>query len=189
MLLPLKVSNPDITLSQSKLFFRKNINTFMQVPLLILFVIAFIFPADLPDIKKTPGDVRWIMLTDICNPYFFTSPEPIPAKNKIAVYVIYKIDRADVGKYRIDRLVPYCLGGSNSIDNLWPQPGKTKWDVTRKKELEKRLLYLVCNGRISLADAQAEIVSDWISAYKIFVLDTTYPPVRPIPDYPRKLNK
>lgn len=33
----------------------------------------------------------------------------------------YRIDRNDRSEFKIDHLIPLCAGGSNQVDNLWPQ--------------------------------------------------------------------
>jgi len=53
-----------------------------------------------------------------------------------------------------------CLGGSNSIKNLWPEPApEFHW----KDGLELYLWYEVRAGRITLLEAQRQIRTDWYS--------------------------
>jgi hypothetical protein len=33
----------------------------------------------------------------------------------------FKIDDSNRNQFKIDHLIPLCMGGSNEIDNLWPQ--------------------------------------------------------------------
>lgn len=33
----------------------------------------------------------------------------------------YEIDRMDRGLFKIDHFIPLCMGGSNELNNLWPQ--------------------------------------------------------------------
>ncbi len=69
--------------------------------------------------------------------------------------------------YELDYLISPQLGGTNDIRNLWPEPAsRTGWNMGAKDELEDRLHQLVCQGNISLATAQHELATDWISAYK-----------------------
>jgi hypothetical protein len=49
---------------------------------------------------------------------------------------------------------------------LWPQSMSTQpWNSDVKNELEDRLHKLVCDGSMSLEQAQREIATDWIAAY------------------------
>jgi hypothetical protein len=74
--------------------------------------------------------------------------------------------------YEEDHLVSLELGGSpTNPHNLWPQPHHVigGWGSYAKDRLENRLHTLVCRGRVPLAQAQREIASDWIAAYKRYV--------------------
>ncbi len=60
--------------------------------------------------------------------------------------------------YECDHFVPLCLGGSNSMKNLWPEPApEFHW----KDGLELYLWHEVRNGKVTLAEAQREIRTDW----------------------------
>jgi hypothetical protein len=71
--------------------------------------------------------------------------------------------------FNVDHLIPVGLGGSNSLDNLWPQPLAGEWSHHRKNKLEDRLRRLVCSGEFDLKIAQKEIAADWVAAYKKYV--------------------
>ena len=49
---------------------------------------------------------------------------------------------------------------------LWPQPRFGEWNADRKDKLEEKLCYLACDGKVPLAEAQREIATDWIAAYR-----------------------
>ena len=66
----------------------------------------------------------------------------------------------------IDHLIPLEIGGSNSLNNLWPQSYSGSWNAHMKDHLENTLHADVCKGRIALKAAQSEIATDWIAAYK-----------------------
>jgi hypothetical protein len=68
-----------------------------------------------------------------------------------------------------DHLIPLEIGGSpDDPRNLWPEPHVAPggWGSRRKDYLENLLRELVCAGRVSLAEAQQAIASDWIAAYR-----------------------
>jgi hypothetical protein len=50
--------------------------------------------------------------------------------------------------------------------NLWPHSHSTVWSARVKDALEDRLREMVCEGDLDLTEAQREIATDWISAYK-----------------------
>jgi len=71
--------------------------------------------------------------------------------------------------YEEDHLISLELGGSpNSPKNLWPQPRHVLggWGADAKDQLENELHRQVCQGKLPLAEAQHEIATDWIAAYK-----------------------
>ncbi len=74
--------------------------------------------------------------------------------------------------YEEDHLVSLELGGSpTNPHNLWPEPHHVigGWGSYAKDRLENKLHTLVCRGRVPLAEAQRDIASDWIAAYKRYV--------------------
>ena len=66
-----------------------------------------------------------------------------------------------------DHLIPLKLGGApKDSRNLWPEIG----GIPNKKDtLEKRLKTSVCNGTLTLAEAQSAIGTDWAEAYVLYV--------------------
>lgn len=68
-------------------------------------------------------------------------------------------------KYEVDHLISLELGGSNSIKNLWPEPGFPN----PKDKLENRLHAMVCSGQISLLQAQHDIATNWVQSYRTLV--------------------
>ncbi len=62
-------------------------------------------------------------------------------------YIISKLPRAD---FKIDHLIPLCVGGSNDITNLWPQH-KSVYFIT--DPLEPALCEKMAQGRLKQADA------------------------------------
>ena len=72
--------------------------------------------------------------------------------------------------YEEDHLISLELGGHpTSPDNLWPEPWFGNWNAKVKDALENRLHKMVCDGDISLRDAQKAIATDWIGAYKQYL--------------------
>jgi hypothetical protein len=68
-------------------------------------------------------------------------------------------DRLPLGSYEYDHFIPLELGGAtNDPRNLWPEPGASP---NPKDQVENELNAEVCSGRISLAQAQHEIASNW----------------------------
>jgi hypothetical protein len=65
-----------------------------------------------------------------------------------------------------DHLVSLQLGGANAVSNLWPEPNRSGAPGTTnpKDAVENSLHRAVCSGRITLAEAQLAIATDWTTA-------------------------
>lgn len=77
---------------------------------------------------------------------------------------------ADAGaSYALDRRVPVLLGGSpDAPANLDLLPWAGDQGARRKARLVVHLKRCVCEGKMSLSDAQASIVGNWSAAYPGF---------------------
>jgi len=132
------------------------------------------FAGDLPDPVKTPGAINPLVTQDnikttICvKGWTKTIRPPVTYTNRLK-----KKQMADMnlpGKmsdYEEDHLISLELGGHpTDPKNLWPQLWVGQWGARKKDVVETRLNRLVCAGKITLADAQKMVSTDWIDAYK-----------------------
>jgi uncharacterized protein with FMN-binding domain len=72
--------------------------------------------------------------------------------------------------YSEDHLIPIDLGGSpTSEENLWPELIDGTNGFLAKNQLEKILHDSVCNGQLTLEQAQNAISTDWMDAYNWFL--------------------
>jgi hypothetical protein len=70
-------------------------------------------------------------------------------------------DSGSPGDYEYDHLVSLELGGAvNDPQNLWPEP---EGSPNPKDRVENALHRMVCNGEMTLAQAQHIIATDWVS--------------------------
>ena len=121
----------------------------------------------LPDPNMTPGDVLATDATAVCQPGYAKSVRNVPQSLKNQVYRQYGVISRQPHEYEIDHLVSLQLGGSNSIRNLWPQSFVTQpLNAYVKDRVENKLHEWVCSGQLPLEQAQREIASNWIEAYK-----------------------
>jgi hypothetical protein len=94
----------------------------------------------LPDPKLTPGDVFEVTLKDICTPGYSRKVRAVPRSLRDEAYRLYGITSPNPGDYQFDHLIPLCLGGSNSIRNLWPQSYRTSpWNACERRARAKAL--------------------------------------------------
>ena len=119
-----------------------------------------------PNPTLTPGATLPVTQTDICSPQQATRSRLVLASTGKKVFEEYGIRNPKPHRYELDYLIDPDLGGSDDSRNLWPQPYSAVWNAHVKDALEMHLRGLVCSGEITLAQAQQDISTDWISAYK-----------------------
>ena len=145
-----------------------------------LLVAALMFPIsalayDLPDPKITPGAINEMVTqanirATICRKgWTRTIRPPVSYTNRLKHQLMRKYGVAGVNmrEFELDHLIPLELGGSpDDPANFWPQPRSGEWNAELKDDLERTLNRRTCEGRVSLAEAQKAIRTDWIAAYK-----------------------
>ena len=120
----------------------------------------------LPESACTPGAIFPDATKDkICVPGYSSSVRNVPTSEKDEVYAEYGIASHQPGEYEVDHLISLELGGSNDIANLWPEPASPTPGFHEKDQVENYLHDQVCNGSISLQQAQMEIATNWLSVY------------------------
>jgi len=82
----------------------------------------------------------------------------------------YRYTEKRLAEFEEDHLISLQLGG-NPTDpkNLWPEPYRIKCGARIKDVLETKLKRMVCDGKITLKQAQQAIAKNWIAAYKKYV--------------------
>lgn len=97
---------------------------------------------------------------------------PSSYTNKLKTQQIkeYRYQEKRLSEFEEDHLISLQLGGyPTDARNLWPQPYRIKCGARIKDVLETRLKRMVCEGKLTLAQAQKEIATNWIAAYKKYV--------------------
>ncbi|MGE0174374.1 MAG: HNH endonuclease signature motif containing protein [Oligoflexales bacterium] len=62
----------------------------------------------------------------------------------------YQIESMNRAEFKIDHLIPLCMGGSNEVDNLWPQHSSVYMHTDL---LEQRLCEIMARGELHQAKA------------------------------------
>lgn len=120
----------------------------------------------LPDAACTPGALFANATQDqICQSGYSSSVRNVPISEKDQVYAEYGITSRSSGEYEVDHLVSLELGGSNDIANLWPELANPTPGFHQKDGVENYLHAQMCSGALSLADAQSEIATNWLTVY------------------------
>ncbi len=140
--------------------------------------IQLAMPADLPDLKRTAGDIdpavtqQNIHSTICVKGYTKTVRPPSYYTNKLKKAQITEYGYADTNPqhYEEDHLIPLSIGGSpNDPQNLWPQPRLSEWNAQKKDILELRIYKLVCDGVVPLGEARLALAQNWIDAYRRYM--------------------
>ncbi len=131
----------------------------------------------MPDPKMTPGAVDPdVALSRICNEST-KACRRVPSGRCDAVFRAYGIPDTPTDRYsyECDHLVPLALGGSNVVENLWPQPNA---EAALKDRLEDEMQRRACVAFRTLVPAEAdavlrqeqrEIAADGRAAYARYV--------------------
>lgn len=129
-------------------------------------------PASLyPTPSLTPGVIfPQITGDDVSVPGYAKRVRAVPEAMKRAVYLRYGLDPAKHETAEVDHYVSLCLGGTNDVENLWPEPAVTpdapgQVGFREKDAVEFFLHQQVCNKSMSLQAAQDAIRGDWYATY------------------------
>jgi hypothetical protein len=130
--------------------------------------VAYAEDHPMPNPRLTPGAVRQVAYAEICPAQDDDKDPAVPAEIQQAVFKEYGVRQATrTQKFQVDYLINPQLGGTGEMRNLWPQPYEsTVWNADVKDALEDRLHAMVCQREIDLPQAQRELATDWIGAYK-----------------------
>jgi hypothetical protein len=118
-----------------------------------------------PDARLTPGATVLADKQTICR-FANVKNKAVPAALRKKVFEEYGIRGAQPKFYEVDYLVTPALGGADDIRNLWPHSYSAVWNAKVKDDLEDHLRDMVCSGELDLTQAQRDIATDWIAAYK-----------------------
>lgn len=136
------------------------------------------YAGDLPSPTMTPGALdpsvtqANIHQTVCVKGYTKTVRPPVYYTNKLKKVQIRAYGYSDTNPkdYEEDHLIALSIGGNPTDErNLWPQPRNSEWGAEKKDQLEFVLYKMVCSGEVPLAQAQREMGSNWIAAWKRYV--------------------
>ncbi len=156
-------NNSSITASSSR-----------ALPSLTIPITCHIINGSLPDPKCTPGAINPSVTQDnikntICVPGYAKTIRPAvsyttPLKIKLMRSYGFTDSRSN---YELDHLIPLAVGGHpTDVKNLFPEPGYGQFNYHMKDRFENYLHKAVCNGSISLFQAQKQIANNWILSWK-----------------------
>lgn len=119
----------------------------------------------LPDTNCTPGVVLTTNSKIVCVVGYTKTVRNVSTTTKKKVFAKYGIPYSLRGNYEVDHLISLELGGSNDISNLWPENSSIISGSLTKDKFENYLHKQVCNGSMTLTEAQKEISTNWLQYY------------------------
>lgn len=141
-------------------------------------VVVAVHDGTRPDDALTPGEIRTTDRDEICSTRT-GSVRNVSVTTKIAARRAYGLINRDgwcaAGHgcdLEIDHRVPLVVGGGNtpgSIRNLWPEKGEGPNNYHDKDRCEAAAGRAICDGTLSVADAQAMFLGDWVSSCAAFM--------------------
>lgn len=131
----------------------------------------------LPDPTCTPGAINTEVTqsniqSTICS-YGYTAtvrpPVSVTEPLKYKLMFDYGYGGQSASDYELDHLIPLELGGASTVENLWPELDNhpSSYYLNSKDIVENTLHKEVCSGKITLEQAQAEIVTNWTKVLPI----------------------
>lgn len=123
----------------------------------------------LPDPNCTPGAVdesvnQTNLYQTVCKKgYTKIVRPPVEYTQKLKTQQIKEYGYSDTAlrDYEEDHLIPLELGGSSDPKNLWPEPIN---QAHEKDQTENLCNQKVCDGKMTLIEAQKEIAANWQTA-------------------------
>jgi len=121
----------------------------------------------LPDLKVTPGVATSLTKDKVCSTTWGKDERHVTPSMKDQICVAYGLKPHCYGREtnEIDHLISRELGGDDDVRNLWPQPYFQHPGAREKDTVENWLHKQVCLGKMSLAEAQNRISTDWYAVY------------------------
>lgn len=112
--------------------------------------------------------------TTVCENGYTAEVRHVSGSVKHQVYEEYGVPSDKHGEYEVDHFISLELGGNNDIKNLWAQPYVVYLNVNgenlrmgaREKDVvETNLHKRICNGEITLSQAEVIITTNWVGYY------------------------
>ena len=119
-----------------------------------------------PDTRVTHDNIR----TTICRRDRVRATPPPAEIARVKEELLKDAGLSDSGTWNRDHIIPVCLGGAPlARDNLRLQSWQGSCNARDKARLDAELCKAVCQAEVDLADAQAEIMTDWKAASRHWV--------------------
>jgi hypothetical protein len=144
----------------------------MRKILLVIIILLYALPGYActsngiyPDLSVgcTPTSTYAVTKEQICVKGYSLTVRKTTKAMKDKVYELYGIPKDKRKDYVLDHVISLQLGGRDDIDNLFPQKRGGVINSKTKDRIENWLKRSVCDGDMTLKEAQQAIKEDWLS--------------------------
>ena len=142
---------------------RRGVKAILAASVMALPAVAM---AQLPNNMYTPGKADKVDVKQLCAAD--ASAKPVADWQRNEALTRYGV-RPEGFNGEIEHLVPVSLGGTNDPDNLYPFHAQGEYTLDAKQRLAAKLRELVCDGKVSLKQAQDVFKKDWTKGYKQYL--------------------
>jgi ABC-type transport system substrate-binding protein len=126
----------------------------------------------LPNPKLTPGAVTTTSTNIVCNMPPHSTVPGLSSSVQTDAYTEYgDTSQSAQRKHILDWLVPYNLGGTDVLANIWPAAIRGI-GFYEKIDTDTILRQMVCRRELTLTQAQQALEKNWYSAWLRYVVGT-----------------
>lgn len=110
----------------------------------------------------------------VCEDGYTKTVRNVTTYTKHQIYAMYGIKEGHYGEVEVDHFISLELGGDNDLVNLWAQPyecylsfngSNLRMGAREKDVVETNLHRRICNGEMTLKQAQDIITTNWVGYY------------------------
>jgi hypothetical protein len=112
-------------------------------PFLLLLIATAAF-AQLPNPKLTPGATLKVTREQVCDSPAIPRRRGASVRRRKPLFSKSTVLQYDTAHYEVDHLIALEIGGSNTANNLWPEPYAGSMGAKAKDRLENKLHKMVC---------------------------------------------
>ena len=137
----------------------------LAVPLIVLGQHPTLPNPSLTPGKTDPAVTQATIQKTICKKNYTKSVRNVTEAEKKEIMKRYNLPETELHNVEIDHFISLDIGGSNDIENLWPQYYEPEPGARQKDVVETYFHRQICKGKVELFSAQIQM-KNWVSIYQ-----------------------